>query len=110
MKIKIYWDNNESKKLLDIVKNSLEELWLVDFIQIEETTDEELKKELNISKEPALIIEEESIDFKDMIFEWMIPAEDEIKSMLISIIGWDAWDSCAPTDCWTCGSASICGI
>jgi len=28
-----------------------------------------LQKELNISKESALIIEEESISFKDMIFE-----------------------------------------
>jgi len=110
MKIKIFWKNNETEKLLNIVKNSLEELGLVDFIQIEETTDEELKKELDFSKEPALIIEEESIDFKDVIFEWMVPEEDEIKSMLISIIWWDAWDSCAPTDCWTCGSASVCGI
>jgi len=28
-----------------------------------------LKEELNIKEEPALIIEEESIDFKDTIFE-----------------------------------------
>ena len=110
MKIKIFWENKDTEKLLNIVKNSLEELWLVDFIQIEETTDEELKKELNFTKQPALIIEEESIDFKDVIFEWMVPEEDEIKSMLISIIGWDSWDSCAPTDCWTCWSASVCWI
>jgi hypothetical protein len=33
------------------------------------TGEESLKSELNISREPALIIEEESIDFKDVIFE-----------------------------------------
>jgi hypothetical protein len=110
MKIKIYWDNKDTKKLIDIVQNSLDELWLVDFIKIEETNDENLKKELDFSKQPALIIEEETIDFKDVIFEWMVPAEDEIKSMLVSIIGWDAGDSCAPTDCWTCWSASVCWI
>jgi hypothetical protein len=33
------------------------------------TQDEALKNELNITKEPALIVEEEAIDFKDTIFE-----------------------------------------
>jgi hypothetical protein len=48
---------------------SLEELGLVDFIKVEVTQDEALKNELNITKEPALIVEEEAIDFKDTIFE-----------------------------------------
>jgi hypothetical protein len=34
-----------------------------------------------------LIIEEESIDFKDTIFEGIIPEDDELKSMFISIVG-----------------------
>jgi hypothetical protein len=46
-----------------------------------------LKTKLNITKEPALIIEEESIDFQDMIFEGIIPSDDELKSMFVSIIG-----------------------
>lgn len=50
------------------------------------TLDENLKQELNISKQPALIIEEDSIGFKDSIFEGMVPEVDEIKSMLISIV------------------------
>jgi hypothetical protein len=53
-----------------------------------------------------LIVEEESIEFKDTIFEWIIPEDDEIKSMFISIIGW--WESgwwCAPE--W-CGSWCSC--
>ncbi|MDD3645790.1 MAG: hypothetical protein PHH06_00115 [Candidatus Gracilibacteria bacterium] len=87
MKIKIYGNNEISTSLLNTVKSSLDELGLIDFIELEQTTDENLKTELGISKEPALIIEEESIDFKDVIFEGIVPEEDEIKSMLISIIG-----------------------
>lgn len=106
MKIKIYWTKENTQDLLNIVKSSLDELGLVDFIQLEETNDENLKNELNITKQPALIIEEESIDFKDTIFEWIIPSEDEIKSMLVSIIWWsDTWSSCAPG--W-CGSWCSC--
>ena len=109
MQIKIYGTEEKTKDLLNIVKSSLDELWLTEFIKIEETNDENLKKELDIKKEPALIIEEESIDFKDIIFEWIIPAEDEIKSMLVSIIwGWDAaW--CATDSCGGCPSESVCG-
>lgn len=95
MKIKIYWDPENTTNLLNTVKSSLDELGLVDFIELEQTTDENLKTELAITKEPALIIEEESIDFKDVIFEGIIPEEEEIKSMLISIIWWwEAWGWC----------------
>jgi hypothetical protein len=45
-----------------------------------------------------------------VIFEGLTPSEEEIKSMLVSIIWWDAWDSCAPSSCSSCGSASICWI
>lgn len=69
MKIKIYGTQENTRDLLNTVKSSLDELGLVDFIELEQTTDEALKAELNITKEPALIIEEESIDFKDTIFE-----------------------------------------
>lgn len=86
------------------VEYTLEELWLNDFIKVEETMDKSLKKELDIKKEPALIVIEDSIDFKDTIFEWIVPDDEELKSMFISIIWW--WDMsvwCAPTDCWSCG-------
>jgi hypothetical protein len=42
---------------------------LYENITTEISFDENLKTALNITKEPAFIIEEESIDFKDMIFE-----------------------------------------
>jgi hypothetical protein len=38
-------------------------------MEVEVTMDEELKNSLSISKTPALIIEEEAIDFRDTIFE-----------------------------------------
>lgn len=88
MLIKIYWDNQEASDLLTHVQNAIEALWLSELIQSEMTLDENLKQELNISKQPALIIEEDSIGFKDSIFEGMVPEVDEIKSMLISIV-WD---------------------
>lgn len=106
MKVKIYWNDESTNELKDKVTKSLEELWLSDFISLEVTYDEDIKNELNITKEPALIVEEESIDFKDTIFEWIVPEDEEIKSMFISIIwGWDSWSSCAPG--W-CGSWCSC--
>lgn len=56
-------------------------------MELEITQDETLKQELGITQESACIIEEESINFKDMIFEGIIPEETEIKSMFLSIIG-----------------------
>lgn len=104
MKIKIYGSNEDTTTLLEKVNFSIEELGLWDFISAEITNDEILKEQLNISKEPALIIEEESIDFKDMIFEWIVPEVDEIKSMFVSIIwGWDESSG------WSCGTWGWCG-
>lgn len=108
MIIKILWEEKVSKGLFTKVQNSIEELWLSDFIQLEKIiTDDDLKKELDIKQEPALIIEEDSIDFKDVIFEGIVPDEEEIKSMLLSIIGWgEGWWGCWTGDdgCWTCTS------
>jgi hypothetical protein len=106
MKVKIFWTESNTEILLNKVKTALEELWLTDFIQVETTNDPELQKELNITKEPALIVEEEAIDFKDTIFEWIIPEDEELKSMFISIIwgGESEW-WCAPGGC---GSGCSC--
>lgn len=106
MKIIILWEEKLSSDLFNKVKHCIDDLWLTDFIALESKQDDELKNELKITKEPALIIEEESIDFKDTIFEWISPEEDEIKSMLVSIIWWgesEWW--CAPG--W-CGSWCSC--
>ena len=110
MKIIIYWTEEKRKDLVNVVNLSLEELGLSDFIKLEETENEALKNEMWIKEEPALIIEEESIDFKDVIFEGQTPPEEEIKAMIVSIVGWDSWDSCAPSSCSSCWSASVCGV
>jgi len=105
MEIKIYWKDENTKKLLKKVNFTLDELGLTDFIKVGTTLDESLKTELSIKKEPALIVIEDSIDFKDTIFEWIIPENEELKSMFISIIGWwETWDWCAPSACWTCST------
>jgi hypothetical protein len=59
-----------------------------------------------IKESPALIIEEETIDFKDTIFEWITPEEEEIKSMFVSIIGWGStgWSCSDEGWCGSCGS------
>lgn len=106
MKVKIYWTNWDANNLLEKVNFAIDELWLNDFITSEITSDELLKNELNISKEPALILEEETIEFKDMIFEWIVPEIDELKSMFVSIVwGWE-WSSWC--DWWSCGSWCSC--
>lgn len=87
MNIKIFGSLENTTALLEKVDKSLEELGLVDFIKVEVTQDIALKEELQIVKEPALIVVEESIDFKDTIFEGIIPEDEEIKAMFISIIG-----------------------
>ena len=111
MQVKIFWEWEKSLELSKKVKYILDELGLVDFIKIEETNSEELKNELNIKEIPALIIEEESIDFKDIIFEWIIPEDEELKSMFTSIIGgWDMWDSCDTSSCGSCSSSPVCWV
>ena len=106
MKIKIFWNNDEANTLLEKVNFAVDELGLNDFIESEITHDKSLIEELKISKEPALIIEEESIWFKDMIFEWMIPEIEELKSMFVSIVWWweggEGW--CNSWGCWGCGT------
>lgn len=106
MKIKIFWNNDEANTLLEKVNFAVDELGLNDFIESEITNDKALMEELKISKEPALIIEEESIWFKDMIFEWMIPEIEELKSMFVSIVwGGEAGEGwCSSWGCWGCGT------
>jgi hypothetical protein len=108
MKVIIYWSNDDSTKLFDLAKESLEDLGLSEFITIDTSSDENVKTALWITAEPAFIIEEESIEFKDVIFEGIVPEKEEITSMFMSIIGgWEEqWggDSCGSGGCWSCGS------
>jgi hypothetical protein len=110
MKIIIYWNNNETKKLLNTTREIIDNLWLTEFIEIEKKFEDNFKTELSIKKEPALIIEEESIEFKDVIFEWINPPKEEIEAMITSIIWSWSVDNCAPSSCSSCWSASVCGV
>ena len=109
MKVYVYGSWEESKKLQSKISLVLEELGLTDFVAVENTVDEALKTELNISEESALVIEEESIDFKDMIFEGIIPEDEELKSMFISIIGgWSGWGCGSKDESGSCGTGCAC--
>lgn len=64
---------------------SLETLDLDATVEVEIFNDESYKEELGIKEDPALCIEEESINFKDMIFEGVVPEVDEMTTMFLSI-------------------------
>lgn len=109
MKIKLFGTEENTNELNTKVLTVLEELGLSDFIKVETTQDEALKLELNITKEPALVIEEEAIDFQDTIFEGIIPENEELKSMFISIIWWGEGGSCGSKDAdGSCGTGCSC--
>ena len=99
---------SELTDLRSLVHRSLTELALDDAVKIQETNDPAYKMELGITENPALCIEEESIEFRDMIFQGEVPEYDEIKSMFLSILG-DEDDhgggcgSCSTGGCGTCG-------
>lgn len=109
MKIKLFWTEENTSELHTKVLTVLEELGLSDFIKVELTQDKALKTDLSITKEPALVIEEEAIDFQDTIFEGIIPENEELKSMFISIIwGGEGW-SCGSKDSdGSCGTGCSC--
>lgn len=105
MKVILFGEWEDCDKLETRVKNALNELWLVDFIELETSNDVVFQTEMWIKQAPALVIAEETIDFKDVIFEWMVPEEEEIKSMFVSIIWGGWWGSCSDEwGCWTCSS------
>lgn len=104
MKVILFWNGEQIEILEKRVKWSLDDLWLTDFIELELSSDDTLKEEMWIKEIPALIIVEETIDFKDVIFEWMVPEEAEIQSMFVSIIWWGEWWWCSSE--WWCGDCS----
>lgn len=109
MKVCVWGDSEQSRILTDKIRLVLDELWLSDFVIVETTNDEVIKEELKITEESALIIEEESINFKDMIFEGIVPEPEEIKSMFISIIWGGSWWWCRSKDeNWSCGTWCSC--
>ncbi|MDD5198052.1 MAG: hypothetical protein PHN60_04305 [Candidatus Gracilibacteria bacterium] len=95
-----------STELFARTSEILGELGLSDIVKIREQEDEAYKMELGITENPALCVEEESIDFRDVIFQGIIPEKMEIKSLLISIVGGEesGGDSCGTGGCGTCST------
>lgn len=106
MIIKLVGEGMDLTKLEDLVNTSLVELGLTDLVTVESTMDPAYKMELGITQNPALCIEESSIDFKDMIFEGVIPEKTELTSMFMSILGTAETDSGG--GCGTGGSCGTC--
>jgi len=108
MIIKLVGSGAEIESLNTLVNQALTELALDDAVRVETTDDAAYKMELGITENPALALEEESIDFRDMIFQGEVPAYDEIKSMFISILGdddsHDTGESCGTGGCGDCSS------
>lgn len=89
MIIQLIGTPDEIHTLEEMVHRSLQELALDDSVKVHTTNDEIYKMELGVTITPALAIEEESIDFKDLIFQGEIPEYSEIYSMFLSILGDD---------------------
>jgi hypothetical protein len=109
MKIVLVGSWEELTNLETSVRSSLDRNALADLISIETKQDPAYNLELGITQNPALCIEEETIDFRDMIFEGMIPADDELDAMFVSILGQDehehsgGWCGSCSTE-WGCGT------
>ena len=110
MLVKLVGSGQELENLEKSVSSALGGLGLSDFVKVESTDDAAYKTELGISANPALCIEEESIEFKDMIFEGTVPDQAELSSMFASIFGGGeseagcSTDSCGSGGCGTCSS------
>lgn len=86
MQIVIVGSGSPATDLFTRTSEILGELGLTDVVNIREESDEAYKMELGITENPALCIEEESIDFRDVIFQGIVPEKTEIKSLLVSIV------------------------
>lgn len=106
MIIKLVGEGEDLARLEALVNVSLTELGLAELVTLETTADPAYKMELGITQNPALCIEESSIDFKDMIFEGVVPEKSELTSMFVSILGTS--DSESGGGCSTGGSCGSC--
>ncbi len=110
MIIKLVGEGTDLTRLQELVNGSLAELGLTNLVTLETTSDPAYKMELGITQNPALCIEESSIDFKDMIFEGVVPEKAELDSMFVSILGSpESEGSCSTSGgCGTCATGG-CG-
>ncbi len=110
MNVKLLGSPETVKPLASAVAASLEELGLSSAVSVSASDDAEYARSLGVTKFPALAIEEESIGFRDMIFEGTVPPNRELTAMFISILGQpDAGGhGCGTGGCGSCGSSGSC--
>lgn len=87
MLIRIVGPSPDSDILFSRVQASLEELGLLIHTQVEIYDTIEYREQMKITNLPALCLEEESINFRDMIFEGVIPEHAELVSLFVSLFG-----------------------
>ncbi len=87
MLIRIVGTSPDTDTLLSRVQASLEELGLLSHTTVELYDTPEYREQMKITILPALCIEEESINFRDMIFEGVTPEQTELTSLFISLFG-----------------------
>lgn len=87
MIIRVVGSSPDADTLLSRVQASLEELGLLSHATVELHDTPEYREEMKITNLPALCIEESSINFRDMIFEGVVPEQKELVSLFISLFG-----------------------
>lgn len=106
MIIRIVGISPDAEVLLSRVQASLEELGLLSHSTVEIYDTPEYREQMKITNLPALCIEEPSINFRDMIFEWVIPEHAELVSLFVSLFGGEEkkWGcgTCTTGSCDTC--------
>lgn len=87
MIIRIVGTSPDADTLLSRVQASLEELGLLSDTTVELYDTPDYRETMKITTVPALCIEEPSIKFQDMIFEWVVPEKTELTSLFVSLFG-----------------------
>ena len=87
MLIRIVGTSPDTDTLFSRVQASLEELGLLSHTSVEIYDTPEYREAMKITTLPALCIEESSINFRDMIFEGVIPEQSELVSLFLSLFG-----------------------
>ncbi|MFA6080067.1 MAG: hypothetical protein WC753_01135 [Candidatus Gracilibacteria bacterium] len=102
MLIRIVGEGPDAETLFSRVQIALEELGLLSDAILERYDTPVYREELHITTTPALCIEESSIDFRDMIFEGVVPEQNEVNNVMISLFGTGESSS----SCGTCSGGS----
>lgn len=107
MKIHLSWEWEQLDLLHSLIKKTITDLQIEDSLTLHITNDSNFLAELGITSFPSLSIEEESIWFKDMIFQGQVPELKEIKELFSSMVGDETWlgtSWCSTGGCSTCES------